>query len=223
MDYNRLMYEGQKTRNGTVLVYSEHVDEDTLDMYLEDMGIKVARSPLHDQDVYDRASVTKWDKRHKNPTEEELTRRPVVGAKKKPHWHVTFQLSGPRGLAYILKMFPSELGVTSVWKEPDPEHALRYLCHLDSKKKVQYDKAGVVGFGGIDLSPLDKLTDNDKANDVAYICKYVRENDCTNFFELTNWVLDQNDIDLFNSLLRYTAFFTNYQQGKKTSRKAKAV
>lgn len=213
MNENRLMHDGQKTRGCSVIVYANRVDEETLDEYLEDMGIKCWRSPLHDRDKYDKASIHKWERSHKDPTPEQLAKKPVLGAVKPAHWHVGLEMTGPRCLKYILSMFPEELGVYSVWKEPDIDHAKRYSCHLDSKTKEQYNVEDVKAFGGCDMSALYKLTDNDKANDIAYICKYIRENKCDNFYELTNWVISEGDFELFKSLIARTAFFTNYQHG----------
>ena len=213
MNENRLMHDGQKTKNCSFIVYAEHIEQETLDELLEDMGVKCWRSPLHDKDVYDKASVHKWERSHKNPTPEELERKPKVGQTKKPHWHVGLEMSGPRGKAYILGMIPDELCVTTLWKEPDVEHAKRYGCHLDSKTKVKYDIADEVSFGGCDLSCLEQLSENDKANDIAYICNYIKKNKCTNFFDLSNWVMSEGDYQLFKALVARTAFFTNYMHG----------
>lgn len=210
---NRLMHDGQKTRNGSVIVYQEHVTQERLDELLEEMGVKIARSPLHDKDKYDKNSVRKWERSHKDPTPEELERKPKVGEYKKAHWHVPFQLTGPRTLANILDMFPEELHVTSVWKEPDPEHAIRYMCHLDSKNKEKYSIDGVEGFGGIDLSPLERLTEQDKANDIAFICKHIKEDEVTNFYDLANWVIQGQDYQLFTSIVSRTTFYKNYMDG----------
>lgn len=214
----RLLQEGEQVRNFTVIVYEEHVTEEDLDIILEDMGVKCARSPLHDQDRYDKSSLRKWDRNHENPTEEELKTRPVLGALKKNHWHVTFQSDGNKTKRTILRMLENDIAdlhVSSVWKENDKEHAIRYLCHLDSPKKAQYPIEGVVGFGGIDLSPLEKLTKVDKVNVVATICNHVRDDYCTNFFDLTNWVMYQGDVDMFDALVTKTAFFKNYMDGMK--------
>lgn len=221
-DTGRILHDGEMCMNGTVIVYREHVTQDVLDMHLEDMGIKIARSPLHDRDAYTKASVTKWERNHPDPSEDELARKPVVGEFKKPHWHCTFQLSGRRGLRHILALFPDELGVTSVFRDPDPERAIRYLCHLDSPKKAQYAIADCEGFGGIDLSPLEKLSKLDKVNVIAVICNHINDDKVTNFFDLSNWVMDQGDVEMFDSLVSKTAFFTNYMNGmlKKLSNRA---
>lgn len=212
----RLLHEGEMARNFTVVVYQEHITEEDLDIILDDMGVKCARSPLHAQDRYDKSSVRKWEKRHTNPTEEELKRKPVEGELKKPHWHVSFQLKGRKKLENILKMLDAELGVTSVWKDNDPEHAIRYLCHLDSPKKTQYPIQEVVSFGGMDVSALEKLSKVDKVNVVATVCEHIRDERCTNFYDLTNWVIEQRDIDMFDSIVSKTAFYQNYMVGLRT-------
>lgn len=209
----RLLHEDEMARIFDVLIYQEHVTEEDLDIALDEMGVKCARSPLHDQDRYDKTSVRKWEKRHPFPTPEELINKPKIGELKKPHWHVTVQLKGRKKLQNILKLFPEELGVTSVWKNNDPDHAIRYLCHLDSPKKAQYKITDVVGFGGINLAPLERPTDDDKANAIAVICNHVKEDCCTNFYDLSNWVMEQKDAEMFKSLVGNTGFYKNYMDG----------
>lgn len=207
-----LLTDEQLVMNGVVIVYEEHVTQEELDDFLEDLGIMCARSPLHDKDKYEPRNVKKWEKSHPNPTEEELKRKPVVGEYKKAHWHVPFQLRGRKKAKQVVALF-AELGVKSVFKSNDKEHDLRYMCHLDSKKKERYSVDDCAFFGGIDASCMWKQTDEDKLGVYALICRHATEERITNFYDLTNWVIEQRDVDMFKAITSHSSFFQGYCGG----------
>lgn len=215
MGMGRLLADGEKTRIFTLVAYPENFDGGLDEIYdiCDDLGVRCCVSPLHDEDVYDRRSVRKWERNHPNPTSDELERKPVIGERKKSHVHIPFILGNPATRAYILRNYAEPLKVRQVWKDNDKIVAKRYMCHLDHPKKAQYAIRDCRPFGGYDLSDIDQPTEEDKLGCVARICGAVREHGFDNFFDCTEWVLSEGDPELFKALLGRSGFVNYYIDG----------
>ena len=106
---------------------------------LEQMGVKVCVSPLHDKDV-------KPD-----------------GEYKKPHRHVLFSFEGVKSRGQVLELCKKIGGIS-----PEPINSLyaqtRYLTHLDTDK-VKYSSTDVLTFGGFEYKRyVNTKEDEEKAD-----------------------------------------------------------
>lgn len=206
------------TEKGYAVTDNDKVTEryERLLAFCDSLRIQCCVSPLHYADRYDEDGVKRWYKNHmgedgKLSAEDEKI-KPCVGMVKKPHWHVFVYSKGGRYLGGMKKMW-SSWGVTKFWVEDDKDVAIRYQAHLDSPQKAQYDASQVVAFGGLDISALYKLNAQDKISVVESICTYIKQQECTNFYDLVNGIITFEDMALFESLISRQGFYSAYMGG----------
>lgn len=155
-----------RTRIFATVVYPESAPEDWREQ-LEQQHVKAMVSPLHCKDVL--------------PT----------GELKKAHYHVLWRYEGVKTPAQAQELVYIIGGAGAVEIVADYRGYARYLCHLDSPDKAQYDPEDVQCFGGEDWAEvalseaertdavLDEIEDwIDDTGCVSYIqlCRYARRN-----------------------------------------------
>lgn len=153
-----------RTRIFATVVYPESAPADWRER-LEAQHVKAMVSPLHCQDVL--------------PT----------GELKKEHWHVLWRYEGVKTTAQAQELVDLIGGAGSVEMVADYRGYARYLCHLDSPDKAQYDASEIQCFGGEDWeavalseaervdAALDEIEDwIDETGCVSYValCRYAR-------------------------------------------------
>lgn len=208
------------TADGYVVVDEDKVEReyDRVCAELDGQRVKCCISPLHNRDRYDERSVEKWKRNHvdKNGemSEEDAARCPKVGDIKKPHWHIYYYSPGGRTIAGMRKLFKAVLSpATKFWVEDDGKTAIRYHAHLDSPSKEPYDPMGVRTFGGLDISCLWKADGMVKQSSLQAIMGFVKDNECTNYYDLANFVVAQDDPTLFDCVVSKYGFLANYMGG----------
>ena len=154
-----------RTRIFATVVYPESAPEDWRER-LEGEHVKAMVSPLHCNDVL--------------PT----------GELKKEHWHVLWRYEGVKTPAQAQELVDLIGGAGAVEIVADYRGYARYLCHLDSPDKAQYDPEDVQCFGGEDWAEvalseaertdaqLDEIEDwIDDSGCVSYValCRYARK------------------------------------------------
>lgn len=153
-----------RSRIFATVVYPESAPEDWLTR-LEQTHIAVMVSPLHCKDVL--------------PT----------GEVKKAHYHVLWRYAGVKSIAQAQEVVDLIGGAGAVEVVADYRGYARYLCHLDSPDKAQYDPAEIQCFGGVSWeevalsdaertdAQLDEIEDwIDETGCVSYValCRYAR-------------------------------------------------
>ena len=108
---------------------------------------------LHDKDVWttkeEKEYKEKWEKEHGGkpllPEDVEQWEAHKAGRLKKPHYHVVMLFSRPRKIQPIRDRLSAEVGGTitglNYWRP-----AIRYLTHMDSKKKEHYPPEAIFGY-----------------------------------------------------------------------------
>lgn len=154
-----------RSRVFATVVYPESAPEDWM-ARLEAQHVKAMVSPLHCLDTL--------------PT----------GEVKKAHWHVLWRYEGVKTPAQAQELVDAIGGAGAVEIVADCRGYARYLCHLDSPDKAQYEPEDVKCFGGEDWgavalseaervdAALDEIEDwVDETGCVSYIalCRYARK------------------------------------------------
>lgn len=206
------------TDKGYVIHDEERVEQEYnhLVAVLDNLRVKLALSPLHFADTYDEEAVDKWVKSHTpkggEMSDEDKARCPKVGDIKKPHWHIFHYSGGGRTLVGMRKLM-APLGIMAYWVEDDKETAIRYQAHLDNPSKASYDPNKVRPFGGLDVSCLWKKNAQDKISDIGIVCSYIQQEQCVNFYDLVNKMLELEDPELFETVVSRNSFFGQYMAG----------
>lgn len=153
-----------RSRIFATVVYPESAPEDWRER-LESTHVAAMVSPLHCRDTL--------------PT----------GELKKEHWHVLWRYAGVKSIAQAQELVTLIGGAGAVEVVADYRGYARYLCHLDSPDKAQYDPDEIECFGGADWAEvalseaertdaqLDEIEDwIDETGCISYaaLCRYAR-------------------------------------------------
>lgn len=150
---------------------------------IEDWGIPVAVSPLHDHDVKDDGT----------------------GELKKAHYHCLLEFDGPTPYSVVLGLV-EQLGTHTAKGVNSRRRDERYLAHLDSKGKYMYDVADIETFGGYQLK---FLGDRYEQNSISEIHDMIEDLGIVYYADLANEIV-QNHPELLTTLLHYPAHFNNF-------------
>lgn len=148
---------------------------------IEDWGIPVLVSPLHDRD---------FDK---------------DGVLKKPHRHFLMEFDGPVTYSYALQI-ASSLGCKILKECRSKRRDENYWCHLDSPTKTQYDVADLECFGGY----VPRYIGEERSfGDIRQIHWLVEEMGIIYYADLANELIE-NWPELVETFLHYPAHFNNF-------------
>jgi hypothetical protein len=163
-----------RTRNWWFVLYPESAPPDWRNI-LDELHIPYAVSPLHDKDINED------------------------GLPKKPHWHIILMFEGVKSFSQIKE-------ITDTLNAPIPQAinglvgTARYLIHRDNPDKHQYDKNEIICGGGFDVKELLDRSPSDKRAIVKEIYEFIKNNDITEFYQLTDYAFD-NNADWFEILM----------------------
>lgn len=150
---------------------------------IEEWGVPVAVSPLHDSDVKEDGS----------------------GEFKKSHYHAIMEFDGPTPYTVALELV-EQLGVHIVKPVNSRRRDERYLCHLDSKGKIEYDVADIVTFGGYEVKFMGDRFEQDSISQIHDLAEQLG---IVYYADLSNEIIS-NYPELSSTLLRYPAHFNNW-------------
>lgn len=126
---------------------------------LSELHVPVLISPLHDRDINPDKTI------------------------KKPHHHVLFIFDTVKDFQTQVKPIFELIGGVGREMVNSARGYARYLCHLDSPEKAQYNTKDIVAFGGIDYSAVIHLpTDDIKM--LQEVFEYIRVNQIYSLAEL---------------------------------------
>lgn len=150
---------------------------------IEDWGLPVIVSPLHNLDVKEDGT----------------------GEIKKAHYHGIMEFDGPTPYPQALELVEG-LGVHIVKPVNSRRRDERYLCHLDSKGKTDYDICDLTTFGGYECKFLGERYEMDT---ISQIHDLAEELGIVYYADLANEIIERHP-DLVTTLLRYPAHFNNW-------------
>lgn len=167
---------GERRTNWMLVFYEDQCPEwrDELD----ELGLRMVVSPLHDADTW-TARDEKKNPKHK------------AGKVKEPHRHLIAMYDNPVSYDRVVKDFAFLKTKNVKYVKSLPAMA-RYLTHMDSPDKAQYDPEGVCEFGGADWRDLCATT-SDKHLALREMRAFIRENNMVDFYAFWDWCDEHND------------------------------
>lgn len=169
-----------RTRNWTFLVYPESAPQNWRDT-LDDLHIQWVESPLHDKD--DNAD----------------------GEQKKEHWHILLLFEGNKSYEQV-KEITDKLNATIPQKVASAKGLVRYMAHLDNPEKHQYDRAAIIGHGGVDVAEYLKPSSSTRYQLIGEMRQWVEDNGCLEFFVLFDYAAAERFDDWFPLLCDNSAY-----------------
>lgn len=236
------MLPQQRARNITGIVYEKdarqatgrfetkpHGDDwyDDLVAYMASLKVPCAVSPIH-KDPYDWDAVKQWIERHSDPKTMELKpeykdKVPCVGDDRPAHVHIVFSFPGAKSRKQMTEYMWDYCPIReTMWQEvKNLDAMIRYLCHLDCNDpaKVKYDIRKVYGFGGLDLSALEKTNAITKLRTLYEITEYIEKNGMRYYSQLVRWAVGTGDTEIFACVSSRAAYFGALFKGKAQERK----
>lgn len=173
-------YEQEKRkqrRTNWMLVFYEDQCPEWRDE-LDELGMRTLVSPSHDADEW-TARDEKKNPKHK------------AGTLKEPHRHLLAMYDNPVSYDQVVKDFAFLKSKNVKYVKSLPAMA-RYLTHMDSPDKAQYDPEGVCEFGGADWRDLCATT-SDKHLALREMRAFIRENNIVDFYLFWDWCDEHND------------------------------
>ena len=171
--------------------YPESLPINFIDI-LQQKGLPVAISPLHDRDIDDRGEI------------------------KKPHYHFIFAFSGPTTYNNVKKLC-DELNLTIPIKLESVKGMYRYHIHQDNLDKFQYNDYDRILLNGFN-SDVDSLTRHEVNMIVSDILSFIDDNDIVEYCDLVKSLKDKKD--LFDVVISKTILFNTYLTSKRNKIKS---
>lgn len=176
----------EKHRYWWFILYPESAPKDWKQL-ISERGLPFCISPLHEYDL-------------KNEE----------GELKKPHHHIILCYSGPTTFSNVKRLTVDELGQTI----PKPiDHiggAHDYLTHKNHPDKFQYSEDEIEYVNGFDIKELIALSEKDKAATKISILNDIRNLKITEYYELLNYYIEQEDYEKFNVAASSTIMLNAY-------------
>lgn len=174
----------KRLRNYAFILYQESVPENWR-TYLEMLHVPCAISPLHDKDL-------KED-----------------GTPKKAHWHVIFAFQRMKTVEQVLSLV-EPFGIHHVEPVHDLKAYTRYLVHMDSPEKAQYDQEGIVTLSGFDLGVMTQLTASEARKIGNEIRSFIREANITEYADLLDYCQDNGLVEWDTYATSHTVMLNSY-------------
>lgn len=186
----------QKGRYWACVGYPQSLPSNWLEI-LQDTGLAIAISPLHDND--------------KNP---DLTL-------KKPHYHLLLCYDGPTTYNNV-KNLCDLINATIPIKIESPRGMYRYHIHLDNPDKYQYSDKDRILMNGIDPATFNGLTQTEILKIKKEIITLIEDNKIYEYRDLIKFFSDNNMNDFFqvasSSTLFINTYLNSFRNKKKQSR-----
>lgn len=169
-----------RVRNWTFVVYPESAPQNWRDI-LDELHIQWVESPLHDKD--DNAD----------------------GEQKKVHWHILLLFEGKKSYEQV-KEITDKLTATIPLKVASAKGLVRYMAHLDNLEKYQYDRAAIIGHGGVDVAEYLKPTSSTRYELIREMRQWVMDSGCVEFSALFDYAAAERFDDWFPLLCDNSAY-----------------
>lgn len=147
----------QRTRNYATIVYPESAPSEWKEI-LERQCVPAFISPLHNKDLDNKGNL------------------------KKEHYHIVIFFEGCKTKEQAKEVFET-IGGVGVEAVKNARAYSRYLCHLDSDKKAQYDPNDVISLSGADYSAMITLPSS-KYEIIGEMVEYCMANDIISYAAL---------------------------------------
>lgn len=173
-----------KKRNWAFVLYPESAPENWKEI-LQQTGLGIAISPLHDKDT--------------NPT----------GENKKAHYHIILVYDGPTTYNNVRNLTES-LGQPIPQPLEQVRGYYRYLSHKDNPEKYQYDEKDILTYNGFNINDFVELTSSEVIALKKELQQFIRDNTITEYSDLMNILLDNELSNLYEVASNHTYFIDKY-------------
>ena len=129
------------------------------------------------------------------------------GEVKKAHWHILLLFEGNKSYKQVLEI-SKKLNAPIPQRVESARGMVRYMVHLDNPEKYQYNKSDIISHGGADADHFFKMTVTHGQDVLKEITHYILENKVTNFVELVEYAIENND-DWFDVIANRNTLFLN--------------
>lgn len=167
-----------KNRHWTFIVYPESIKDNWIQVLIE-TGLPFAISPLHDKDLN------------------------ADGTIKKPHYHVILTYDGPTTYKSVNENICQIIGSTIPKRVLSLRGIYRYLTHEDNPEKYHYNRDLIQEFNNFHID----MTDTELTFKIASITLEAEQLSITNYLELINHYLSDNDMDNFKIVQQHPYYF----------------
>lgn len=164
--------------------YPESLPIDWLDK-LQETGLQIAVSPLHDKDL--------------DPT----------GEVKKNHYHIIFNYEGPTTYNHVKELCDS-LNMTIPIKLESLRGMYRYHLHLDNPDKYQYDDRDRILLNGFDTNQVNELTRTEIDKYKKEIQQFILNNNIYEYSDLLIILLENDLTQMWSVAANHTIFFNTF-------------
>lgn len=186
-----------KKRNWAFVLYPESAPKDWREQ-LQQTGLQVAISPLHDGDVN------------------------ADGTPKKEHHHVILCYAGPTSYNVVNALTNGKLGQTIPQPLEQVRGYYRYLTHEDNPEKVQYSKADIQCLNGFDIRDFVELTKTEVNKIIRCIQEYIQDNNVTEYSDLLDVLRVADGLDdWYDVAIGHTLLFTAYLRSRREKQRGR--
>lgn len=194
------MSKKAKARDFTFILYPESIPDNWVSK-LEELGIEMAVSPLHDKDKKEKKEVAdiinnkmwEWSAEEM----EEYKKNPGY---KKEHYHVIYVAKNPVTSEAVRNKVRRSLGKDSLNKVQyvdNVESMYAYLTHESSSAKEEgkhvYDKNDIIHLNDFDIENYVSLSQGEKKKVSNEIIDIIHDNKLSNYFQLEEFVRNNEE------------------------------
>lgn len=169
-----------RTRSWNYIVYPESAPENWRDI-INELHLEWVESPLHDKDIEETGEI------------------------KKAHWHVLILFPSVKSFEQA-KAVADSLNAPAPQKTMSAKGSVRYMLHLDSPHKYQYDMSDLKAYGGVDLNELLKPTSSERYELIGEMMEFVSNNDIVEMKEILDYAYSNRFDDWFPLLCDNSAY-----------------
>ena len=176
--------KNMKKRNWAFVLYPESAPENWKEL-LQQTGLGIAISPLHNKDI--------------NPT----------GEVKKAHYHIILTYDGPTTYNNVRSLTES-LGQPIPQPLEQVRGYYRYLTHKDNPEKAQYDDKDIITYNGFNIQDFVELTTSEVMAIKKQLQIFIRDNHITEYSLLMDLLLDNEMSSMYEVASNHTYFLDKY-------------
>ena len=181
-------------RSWAFVMYPESMPEDWKEK-IQEIGIPMAISPLHDKDIND------------------------TGEPKKAHYHVIIYYENPTTLNSVKTNVCDLLNAPNPMKLESMRGMYRYHIHLDNPEKYQYDDRDRQFLNGFDIDLANKLTKTEINKRIREIHSFINDNDIMEYWDLMTILKDNDLFDLYDIASSNTIVFKAMLDSRRNKNK----
>lgn len=183
-----------KGRSWAFVGYPESMPSNWFEL-LQNIGLPIAVSPLHDNDI--------------NPD----------GSPKKAHFHFLCYYENPTTFNNVKENVCDLINATIPIKLESMVGMYRYHLHLDNPDKYQYDDRFRTFINGFDVSRVTSLTTTEVKKILIDLQNFIKDNDIIEYSDLLDLLLDNDLLNMLEVAQNHTILLNTYITSRRHKKK----